>query len=66
MKKTAHIQIGNSTLCRFPLAKHHGCNCEYQSVAEARQAAKTLRAHFGRGRVKVVAGGCPSYQNAPS
>jgi len=60
MKKAAHIKIGESTLCRFQLAKHHGCLCEYPRVAEAKEAVKTLRPHFGRGRVKVVAGGCPN------
>lgn len=61
MKKPAHIQIGeSSTLCKFPLAKHHGCYCEYPSVAEAKQAAKVLRLHFKKGRVKVITGACPN------
>lgn len=64
MKKPAHIQVGESTLCKCPLAKHHGCYCDYPSVTEARQAAKTLRPHFKRGRVKVVAGECPNFQEA--
>ena len=61
MKKTAHILVGDFTLCHFSMAKHHGCCCEYPSVTEAKQAAKTLRQHYRPGPEKVVTGECPSF-----
>ena len=42
MQKTAHIVIGNRTLCQFAMVQHHGCCCEYPTKQETNEAAKIL------------------------
>lgn len=63
-----HVTIGADPWCDWTgctagqditrkIGRHIGCG--HTSAAAAARAAKALRPHFRRGRVKVVAGPCP-------
>ena len=73
MKHAHHIIIGDhDTWCDWTgcqagqdiMAKAGRVMCSHESAAAAQRAAKALRPHFRRGRVKVVAGDCPHDLNA--
>jgi hypothetical protein len=63
----AHIEIGSTPWCEWTgcaagmiVAEAAGVHlCGFETVKEAEEAARKLRPHFKRGRVKVVRGECP-------
>jgi hypothetical protein len=61
-----HIQIGDDSWCNWTgcqagmdiMQKTGRITCDHPSQAAALRAAKALRPHFKRGRVKVIPGRC--------
>jgi len=73
MKKTAFIMIGDNTLCewlglpafddrraKFKEITGQDLLCGYDSVTEAKAAARIIRPFFRPGLVKVKTGSCPN------
>lgn len=56
-----HIAVEGEPLCSYSIWQSRGELCGHNSKASAIEAARRLRPHFKRGRVKVVEGRCPAY-----